>query len=149
MFYLQNRKIYYFVFLYLLYAAGRRSFLKKLNKEIGSYCEKLAIKYLENIHYKVLETNYRNHIGEIDIICSTKNLLIIIEVKGRYIYNFGMPLEAVTLHKQQSIYKTASVYLQYHKLNNINVRFDVIEIYLNTDNDFLKLNHIEDAFIII
>ena len=117
-------------------------FLKKLNKEIGYYCENLAIKYLKDIHYKVLETNYSNHLGEIDIICFNKNLLIIVEVKGRYSYTFGMPLESVNAHKQKSIYKIASSYIQSKKLNNINVRFDVIEIYLNTDNSLFKLNHI-------
>lgn len=120
--------------------------MKKFNKDIGFYCENLATEFLKNNSYTILDRNYKNHFGEIDIICLKDNILIIVEVKGRYYYKFGAPLESVTSNKQHSIFKVTKSYILYKKLFNINVRFDVIELYLNTDNSLFKINHIKDAF---
>lgn len=120
--------------------------MKKFNKDIGNYCEKLAYDYLIKNNYKILECNFKNRIGEIDIICIKNHTLIIIEVKGRYNYNFGIPRESVSLSKQKNIIKVAISYIYYKKLNNLNVRFDVIEIYLNNINSSYNVNHIIDAF---
>lgn len=120
--------------------------MKKLNKEVGNYSEELATNYLKAQGYIVLERNFRNFLGEIDIICQKKDLLVIVEVKGRYSYNYGIPKESVTIYKQKSILKVATSYIAYKKLNNINLRFDVIEIFLNQKNNLFKIDHIEDAF---
>ncbi|AOR23263.1 YraN family protein [Clostridium taeniosporum] len=120
--------------------------MKKFNKDIGTYCEKLACDYLKKNSFKILECNFKNFIGEIDIICIKNSTLIIIEVKGRYDYSFGIPKESVSFKKQKNIIKVATSYIYYQKLNNSNVRFDVIEVYLNRVNSSYKINHIKDAF---
>lgn len=120
--------------------------MKKLNKEIGNYCEILAKEYLQKNKYDILDCNFRNFLGEIDIICLLNNLLIIVEVKGRYNYDYGLPKESITLSKQKSIIKVTNSYIYYKRLININVRFDVIEVYLNQENTLFKINHIDDAF---
>ncbi len=120
--------------------------MKKLNKEIGTYCENLAKEYLNIGNYRILDCNFRNFLGEIDIICTRDNLLIIIEVKGRYNSYYGLPKESVGFAKQKSIINVTNSYIHYKKLININIRFDVIEVYLNAENTLFKINHIEDAF---
>ena len=120
--------------------------MKKLNKEIGNYCENLAKEYLHKNKYHILDCNFRNFLGEIDVICIHDNLLIIIEVKGRYNYNYGLPKESINLSKQKSIIKVTNSYLYYKKLININIRFDVIEVYLNQQDTLFEIKHIEDAF---
>ncbi|MBW6409753.1 YraN family protein [Clostridium weizhouense] len=120
--------------------------MKKLNKGIGDYCELLAKNYLLNNKYTILECNFRNFLGEIDIICLKNDLLIIFEVKGRYNCNYGMPKEAVSISKQNSIIKVTKSYIAYKNLQYINVRFDVIEVYLNSHNQSFKINHLKDAF---
>ena len=120
--------------------------MKKFNKDIGHYCEDLASNYLSSNSYTILNRNFKNRLGEIDIVCLKDNLLIIIEVKGRYNSNFGTPCESVTYKKQKSIIKVAYSYLLYKRFKNINIRFDVIEVYLNNKNDLIKINHIKDAF---
>ena len=120
--------------------------MKKSNKEIGNYCENLAKEYLQKNKYHILDCNFRNFLGEIDIICIQDNLLIIVEVKGRYSYDYGFPKESINLSKQKSIIKVTQSYIYYKKLLNVNIRFDVIEVYLNPENEFFKINHITDAF---
>lgn len=120
--------------------------MKKLNKDIGNYCENLAKEYLKKNKYYILDCNFRNFLGELDIVCLQDKLLVIIEVKGRYNYNYGLPKESITISKQRSIIKVTNSYIYYKKLININIRFDVIEVYLNQENTFFKINHITDAF---
>ena len=120
--------------------------MKKLNKEIGAYCENLVKDYLQKNKYHILDCNFRNFLGEIDIICIQDKLLIIVEVKGRYNYNYGLPKESITFSKQKSIIKVANSYIYYKKLFDINIRFDVIEVYLNPQTTLFKINHIKDAF---
>lgn len=120
--------------------------MKNLNKEIGNYCEDLAKEYLKQNNYKILDCNFRTFLGEIDIICIKNNLLIIIEVKGRYNYDYGFPNESINFSKQKSIINVTQLYISYKKLFDINVRFDVIEICLNPHNTFFRINHTVDAF---
>lgn len=120
--------------------------MKKLNREVGKYCENLAKNYLKKNNYHILDCNFKNFLGEIDIICSKDDSLVIVEVKGRYNYDYGLPRESVSFSKQKSIIKITNSYINYKKLFNINIRFDVIEVYLNLKNDSFKLNHILDAF---
>jgi len=120
--------------------------VKKLNKEIGNYCEDLAKQYLQKNKYHILDYNFRNFLGEIDVVCIKDKLLIIVEVKGRYNYDYGLPKESITLSKQKSIIKVTNSYIYYKKLTDINIRFDVIEVYLNPQDTFFKINHIMDAF---
>lgn len=120
--------------------------LKNLNRDIGNYCEDLAKEYLKDNNYHILDCNFRNFLGEIDIICTQNNLLIIVEVKGRYNYSYGLPKESVSLSKQNSIAKVTKSYIAYKRLYNLNVRFDVIEVYLNSKNNIFKIKHIKDAF---
>lgn len=120
--------------------------MKNFNKLIGNYGENLASKYLIENNYKILENNFRNFLGEIDIISIKDSILVITEVKSRYNINYGFPQEAVTYSKQKSIIKVAVSYITLKKFNNLNVRFDVIEVLFNKDNSLYKINHIEDAF---
>ncbi|WP_294371551.1 YraN family protein [uncultured Clostridium sp.] len=120
--------------------------MKKFNKIVGNFSEKLAAEFLIQKGYSILELNFRNRLGEIDIICLKENILVIVEVKGRYNLNYGYPQESVNYKKQNSIIKTAYCYISYKKFFNINIRFDVIEILLNTNNSLYKINHIKDAF---
>ena len=73
------------------------------NKDIGSFGEALARDYLISKGYKILNMNFRNKFGEIDIICKKNNLLIFCEIKSRYSNSFGFPIESITCYKQKQI----------------------------------------------
>lgn len=110
------------------------------NKIFGHLGEKLACKELKKKKFKILQTNYTNKLGEIDIIAKEKDFLVFVEVKTRTTEKFGRPSLAVGSHKQNKIRQVASVYLKQNELTEANCRFDVIEI---LDN---QINHIENAF---
>ena len=113
-----------------------------INKPKGISGESLAKKFLVKNKYKILETNYTNKIGEIDIICFDKREkeYVFVEVKARNTLEFGYPCEAVDKNKQWKIKNTASLYLIENKLMDEKIRFDIIEI-LNGE-----INQIKYAF---
>ncbi|MGL1930201.1 MAG: YraN family protein [Desulfotalea sp.] len=103
-------------------------------KNTGKIGEDLASKYLQKNGYKILCCNYRKPTGEIDIIATEKNELVFIEVKTRNSYRHGTPLEAVTIHKQKQIIKTAEYYLTETNSFDSVIRFDVIGLLLSKDS---------------
>lgn len=120
--------------------------MKKLNKSIGNNSEKIAQIFLSENGYQILDCNFRNRSGEIDIICSKSNLIIIVEVKSRFSSKYGEAKESVNYLKQKSIINVTKFYLLYKHIYNVNIRFDVIEVYLNYKNNSYTINHIKDAF---
>ncbi len=109
------------------------------NKILGNKGESLAYDYLKKQGLTILERNYKNKIGEIDLICYNKkdNETCFIEVKSRSSKKFGLPCEAVNFKKQQKIRKVAELYLILHKKLVSKVRFDVLEV-LGGEINYIK-----------
>lgn len=117
-----------------------------LNKDIGKYGESIANSYLRDLGFSILEENFRNRFGEIDIIANKNNLLIFVEVKTRFSKSYGTPSESVTKSKQQNIIKLSKYFLLKKRTLNYYIRYDVIEILLNSKDENYKITHIENAF---
>ncbi len=113
-------------------------------RSIGTLGEDMAVSYLQNAGYAILDRNYHIRNAEIDIIAEIDGYIVFVEVKMRNSLKHGMPSEAVTLLKQKSIGNAALTYLQKIGKLDYAVRFDVVEI-LKT-NDGFNINHIKNAF---
>jgi predicted AAA+ superfamily ATPase len=57
--------------------------MQNKHQKFGEKSENLAVWYLKKNGYKILEQNYRNRMGEIDIIAKEKKTLVFVEVKSR------------------------------------------------------------------
>ena len=88
--------------------------------------------------------NYKNKIGEIDIVAKNKPYLVFVEVKTRTSCAFGDPSEAVDEFKQFKIRQVAELYLLEKKLTEMPCRFDVVSIIDNQSE--CEIRHIVDAF---
>ena len=55
----------------------------KFKNILGKEGEALACNYLKEKGYKIIDTNYKNTIGEIDIIAKIQSSYVFIEVKTR------------------------------------------------------------------
>ena len=108
---------------------------------IGASYEVKAEEYLISKGYRILERNFRNRGGEIDIIAKKDEYFCFIEVKYRATDAYGSPFEAVDYRKQSQIRKVANYYLMKNKLSEWTpCRFDVIGFVGD------ELTHIENAF---
>jgi len=112
--------------------------------QLGCFGEDLAREYLEEQGLNILETNYRFHHAEVDIIAEEGDLLVFCEVKTRSDGQFGTPEQAITPLKAQQIRKVANAYLATHQLRDRQCRFDVIGIVVT--GDVVRLNHLRNAF---
>ena len=114
-----------------------------LKHKLGKYGEYLACKYLEKNGYTVLNRNFRCKFGEIDIIAKDqqKKELVFCEVKTRSNFHFGRPSQSVTPIKQKHILNVSEYYLYINNLDDIPLRFDVIEVYIC--NFSFQINHIK------
>lgn len=112
------------------------------NFEKGRLGEEIAFKYIVSNGGDVIEKNYRTKMGEIDLIVRTNNELVFVEVKSRSNINYGYPSESVNYKKKRKIINVANYYILENSLENLAIRFDVIEVYFNEK----KINHIKNAF---
>jgi len=97
-------------------------------QQFGKDSESVAVRHLKKNGYKILQQNYRNKLGEIDIIAKDKQTLVFVEVKARKSAHFGSPKWAVTPKKQRKISKVALYYLKATRQSNVKARFDVVAI---------------------
>lgn len=109
----------------------------------GFLGEDKAVEYLISKGYKIIDRNYRTKIGEVDIIAIISGVLVFVEVKSRTNINYGYPYEAVNWKKQDKIIKSSFIYMKQKRLNDYQIRYDIIEVYLEEKP---KINHIENAF---
>ena len=117
-------------------------------KRLGQQGEAIAAKYLIDKSYKILDRNYRNIIGEIDIVGKKDEVLVFIEVKTRDSINAQhfLPEQSVTSHKQAKLRKLCEIYLNEHKhRDNQEWQIDVISIIIDKSTQKARINHIQNA----
>lgn len=95
--------------------------------------------------YTIVACNYKNYLGEIDIIAKEKQTLCFVEVKSRSSDAYGLPKEAVDARKQRKISQVAVTYLKERHLLNQACRFDVLSV-LKDNHNQSQFELIKDAF---
>lgn len=112
------------------------------HNELGKEGEKLAINFLKEKGYEILEQNYRVSKSEVDIIAQKGETIAFIEVKTRSTEAFGTPEEFVDDKKKNHLIKVANHYIVLKDFNK-NIRFDIIAIVMKKTP---KIEHFEDAY---
>ena len=111
---------------------------------LGRTGEQAALSLLEQSGFRILETNWRCGLAELDIIAEDGPALCIVEVKTRRSTRKGLPREAVTPAKQKKIIQAALLYLKKTGRHDVPVRFDVVEVLDRRGT--LTVNLIKHAF---
>ncbi len=114
------------------------------HNDLGKLGEEIAVTYLQDLGYKILNTNWRCARAEIDIIADLNGTIVFVEVKTRSSVDFGQPEEFVSFKKEQHLEFASSVYIDM-KNHQGEIRFDIIAIVFENEHLY-KINHIEDAF---
>ena len=117
--------------------------MKFNNRQTGRLAENLAREALIKKGCQILETNFQNRFGEIDIIAKDRDILVFVEVKAKKGIEFGLPEEMISAYKLAKIRHMAAIYL---KGESVPCRIDVVAIVLSPDNDLIRLTHYENVF---
>ena len=113
------------------------------HNDLGKLGEELAVDFLQQNGYEILETNWVFQKAEIDIIAQKGTILAVVEVKTRSSIEFGLPQDFVKPKKIQLLVKAINEYVIANDLD-VEVRFDIIAIHKDVKE--FSIEHIEEAF---
>jgi putative endonuclease len=113
------------------------------HNELGKLGEELAVNFLQDNGYTILETNWTYQKAEIDVIAQKDNIIAVVEVKTRSSIDFGNPQDFVKSSKVQLLVKAINAYIITNDID-LEIRFDIIAIH-NEGKSF-NIEHLEDAF---
>jgi putative endonuclease len=115
-------------------------------RKFGDRAESIAATHLKKSGYRILEKNFRNRLGEIDIIARHGDCIVFVEVKARKSLRFGSPKYAVTRTKRQSISRVALAYLKETGQSDHRARFDVVSMVFAGENQKPEIELVQNAF---
>jgi putative endonuclease len=125
-----------------------RSALKQprnARRKAGTLWEKIAEDFLGARGLRLIQRNFSCRFGEIDLVMEDGDTVVFIEVKYRGSRSHGSGANAVDIHKQQRISRTAAFYLAVNPARAEQFcRFDVVSIDPSTDEQ--EINWIKNAF---
>jgi putative endonuclease len=111
-------------------------------QQLGTSAEQYACAYLQKQGLKLVTSNFRCRLGEIDLIMYDGQELVFVEVRYR---KDNSAAASVTSYKQQKIIRAAYFYLQQQRLSDkVICRFDVVAVAAKQLG--WQLNWIKNAF---
>lgn len=124
------------------------------HNEVGTIGEDAAARFLMKRGYKILDRNYRQKWGEIDIIASYKKQLCFIEVKSvtrenleiiHFTKNSHRPEDNVHYKKRQRLGRAIETYLlEKRGRTDVPWHFELIVAYVSFTLKKTKIHHIEN-----
>ncbi len=91
----------------------------------GAQAEKLAADFLQRNGLRLIESNFRCRMGEIDLILKDGPVFVFAEVRLRSNAGYGGAAASITTSKQTRIIRAAQMYLQQNR-TDAPCRFDAV-----------------------
>ena len=115
------------------------------HNDLGKQGEELAIRWLEEKAYTIIQRNWRYKKLEIDIIASKGRFLHFIEVKTRNFSRFGHPEDSVTRKKFRFLQRAADEYL-FRNPGHPWIQYNILSITMHKDGE-VDYFFIEDVYL--
>ncbi len=113
-------------------------------RDIGDQGEQIALCFLQEKCYRLLEKNYTSRYGELDLVMMDSSVIVFVEVKTRTSESFGFPEEAVTPVKLERIMNAGMEWLQSHPEMPDDWRVDVVAVQLNRHRQVKRIDHFQN-----
>jgi uncharacterized protein (TIGR00252 family) len=110
---------------------------------MGVWGEELAVAYLREKGYIILERDWHSSHRDIDIVAQKDDYIVFVEVKTRRNRDYADPLQAVNYQKRKNLRRAINHFIHYRNFDNP-WRFDVITIVGTMDGTMPEIDHIED-----
>ncbi len=95
---------------------------------LGRRGEDVAERHLRALGYRIIARRERVLRGDIDIIALDGRTVVFVEVRSRSDTRHGHPAESVGPVKQRRISELANAYIRRHRLQDCQVRIDVVAV---------------------
>ena len=116
------------------------------NQKTGKKGESIAVAFLRQQGYTIIDTRWSSPFGELDIIAKYNDTYVFVEVKTRHSHNSESALASITPSKREKMIRTVYQYLYDHDIDEDTLwQIDAIGIAL-TRNHPPIIDHVENAF---
>jgi putative endonuclease len=115
---------------------------ERTRADLGRQGEDLACEYLERQGLVVLSRNWTCRDGELDLVATDGDQLIVCEVKSRSGIASGTPLEAVTPEKLARVQRVTQRWLMVYRVGWVSVRYDAISVLWPPQGE-VRLHHLK------
>lgn len=109
---------------------------------LGKRGEDIAVKWLQDNDFKVIDRNWRYGRNELDVVCMHKGVVVIVEIKSRS-SKVDFPEELLPLKKRRSIVRLGAKWLALHKIS-AELRFDLLVVEMSS----LEVSYYKDAIMV-
>jgi putative endonuclease len=113
--------------------------------DLGRRGEDLVAKYIQTRGLTLLCRNWRCREGEIDIIATDGDMLVVCEVKTRTTNEFGTPADAMSQKKIRCVRAATNRWLREFQVPYVAIRYDLAELWWPTTGK-PHLQYRRDAF---
>lgn len=127
--------------------------MKQNNRKTGSKGEEAAAELLRSKGYEILQMNYRNKWGEVDIIAKLKvqnaklgeeEYRVFVEVKTKTEGEYGEPWEMIDAHKLKRVENMGHLWCEEFGWNGY-CQIDVVGVWLDIEGEVARLEHWENV----
>jgi putative endonuclease len=112
---------------------------------VGAAGEAAAVAHLEAAGVRVVARDWRCRLGQLDLVCEDRGVLVAVEVKARRGSAFGLPQEAVDRRKRAKLRALLEAYRLASGRAAQSCRIDVVAVRLDRSLRPLGVEHIRDA----
>jgi putative endonuclease len=111
----------------------------------GRTGEQTAAFFLTEHGYRILATNQRTPLGELDLVCRSLSEVVIVEVKARASQEYGDALEAIGPRKARRLRAAAAWWLSERGMFPCAIRFDVVTVALDGQGQPRSVHHLKNV----
>jgi len=113
---------------------------------LGQRGEAEAERFLREIGYRIVGRRERVLRGDIDLVVLDGRTVVFVEVRSRTDTAHGHPSETVGPQKQWRIAELATAYIRRHRLEDCQVRIDVVTVTFGAAESRPVVEHFQNAF---
>lgn len=122
--------------------------MKVNNRKTGDKGEGVAAEMLEEKGYEILERNYRDKYGEVDIVAKCivcgEDYVVMVEVKTKTEGEYGEPWEMINKHKLKQITQMGHLWCMENHYRGL-LRIDVVGVWLDGGGEVVRVEHWENV----
>ena len=121
--------------------------MKQQNRNTGNKGETAACELLQREGYEILQRNYWNKWGEVDIICKLmkhEEYRVFVEVKTKKGGEYGEPWEMINSHKLHQVQNMGHLWCEEYGWKGL-CRIDVVGVWMNIDGEIERAEHWENV----
>jgi putative endonuclease len=113
------------------------------HNDTGRWGEDLAVAYLEQKGYTIVERDWKSGRRDIDIIALDDDVVVFVEVKTRRNRLYGEPEDAIDYYKLQNLQQAINHYVKLRQIRQ-EIRFDIVAVVgtIGTEPD---IQHIQNV----